>query len=210
MRSILKLLAVLALLMGTFSQHTNALADEIFHSRGQSAWAFFSTTDPSGCVVTNVFVFASEEGFRSPPEPGETSSWTEFAVSQFDVCTEPLTVLLDAEGFAVLSDSAFQVSRNLDSVMLHTTGIAFDEVTRTRFEVSIDLTWTGTGRLTHRNSTTHFNNPDCHINAHYNNPYRDAQASGSISDGTTNFTPEPSLLAEISSINYGVVFVGCS
>jgi len=206
----IKLLAALALLVATFSQHTIALADDNFHSRGQSSTAFFSSTDPSGCIVTNVFVFASEEGFRSPPEPGETASWTEFAISQFDVCTEPLTVLLDAEGFAVLSDADFQVSRKLDFAALNTTANAFDEVSRTWFEVSIHLTWTGTGPLTHQNNTTHFNSPDCHINAHFNNPFRDAEASGSISDGTTNFTPEPSVEAAISSSNYGVVIVGCN
>jgi hypothetical protein len=209
MRSMIKLLAVFTLVVATFSRHTTALANDIFHSRGQRASAFFSSMDPSGCIVTNVFVIASEEGFRNPPTPGETSSWTEFAVSQFDVCTEPLTVLLDAEGFAVLSDSDFQVSRNLDSAVLNATVNAFDEVYRTWFEVSIHLTWAGTGPLASRNSTTHFNNPDCHINAHFNNPSRAAEASGTVSDGTTNFTPEPSVEAAISSSNYGVVTVGC-
>jgi hypothetical protein len=203
----IKLLAALALVLAAFSQHRTALADDIFHSRGQSATAFFSTMDPSGCIVTNVFVFASEEGFRSPPKPGETASWTEFAVSRYDACTE--TVLLDAEGFAVLSDPDFQASRKLDSAVLNTTVNAFDEVSRTWFEVSIHLNWAGTGPLTPQNSTTHFDSPDCHINAHFNNPLRAAEASGTVSDGTTNFTPEPSVEAAISSSNYGVVTVGC-
>jgi hypothetical protein len=207
MKSTIKLLAIFALVLATFSQHTTALANDIFHSRGQSATAFFSRTDPSGCIVTNAFVFASEEGFRSPPEPNEIASWTEFAISQYNACTGIL--LLDAEGFGLLADSDFQVSRNLDSASLNTTANTFDEVSRTWFEVSIHLTWTGTGLLTHQNNTTHFNNPDCHINAHLNNPFRDAESSGSISDGTTNFAPAPSVSAAISSTNYGSAFVGC-
>jgi hypothetical protein len=35
--------------------------------------------------------------------------------------------------------------------------------------------------------------------------FRDATASGTVSDGTTNFTPEPAVFADMGSVKQGEV-----
>jgi hypothetical protein len=35
------------------------------------------------------------------------------------------------------------------------------------------------------------------VDVHSNGTFRDGQASGTISDGTTNFTPSPSIAAQL-------------
>jgi len=205
MRSIIKLLAAFALMLGTFMQHSTALADYMIKYKVQTATAFFSSTDPSGCIVTSVSI-STEELFPSPPETA-SGTWIGYEISRRDVCTE--TVLLDTEGSTTIAGSDFQVSSNLDTATLNTTLSVYDYVNETAFDVSINLTWTGTGRLTHQNYTFHHNTPDCHFNGHFNGPFRAAVASGTVSDGTTNFTREPSVEAAIGSSNSGSVSVDC-
>jgi len=206
MKTIIKLLAVLALALATFSQHTTASAGSIFHFKGKSADAFFSSSD--GCVFTDVFVFASEEIFQNPPGPSSASSGANLFISQFDACTGEQ--LLAADGFASLADPDFQVARKLTSATLNATVNVFDFVSGTSFDVFVDVTWTGTGPLGRQNGNFHFHSPGCNFNSHFNSTFRSAEASGSVSDGATNFTPDPSLGASIFSARSGDVVVGCN
>ena len=208
MKTMIKLLAVLALALGTFSQHTTASAGSIFHFKGRGAEAFFSTVDPSGCIFTNVFVFASEETFQNPPGPRSASSGTFLFISQFDACVG--MQLLAADGFASLADPDFQVARKLNSATLSATVNVFDFVTSTSFDVDVNLAWTGAGPLLREHGNFHFQAPGCKFNSHFNRTFRGAEASGSVSDGATNFTPDPSLGASIFSAKNGDVVVGCN
>jgi hypothetical protein len=52
-----------------------AWAGDTFRFKGQSANAFFSSTDPSECIFTDVFVFASEEAVISHDPPGPPNSF---------------------------------------------------------------------------------------------------------------------------------------
>ncbi len=119
MRTTIKLLVALALAFATFNQHTTAAAAEVFKFKGQGVSAFFSSTDSSGCILTNVIIIASEDSFQTMPDPEETTSWIELAISQYDECAQ--TELLDAEGFASLADSDLRISKKLDLATLDTT-----------------------------------------------------------------------------------------
>ena len=161
MRTTIKLLVVLALALATFSQTTTASAGSVFHFKGQGADAFFSTTDPSGCIFTDVFVFASEEVFQNPPGPRSASSATSLFISQYDACTG--TQLLAADGFASLADPDFQVLGKLNSATLTATVSMFDFVSGTSFDVDVNLAWTGAGPLSRQNGNSHFHSPGCSV-----------------------------------------------
>ena len=207
MKTIFKLLAVLALAVATFSQHTTALAGDVFHFKGRAADAFFSSS-PDGCFFTDVFVFASEEIFQSPPGPAGSFSGTFLFISQYDVCAG--TQLRAAEGFAQLGDPDFQITRKLTSATLSATVNVFDFVSGTSFDVDVNLAWTGAGPLSRQNGNSHFHSPGCSVNSHFNSTFRPAGASGSVSDGATNFTPDPSLGAGMFSAKNGDVVIGCN
>ena len=69
MKTTIKLLVVLALALATFSQHSSASAGGVFKFKGKGASASFSSADPSGCVVTDVFVAAGEANLSEPSRP---------------------------------------------------------------------------------------------------------------------------------------------
>ena len=207
MKTMIKLLAVLALAAATFGQYTTASAGDIFHFKGRAADAFFSSS-PDGCFFTDVFVFASEEIFQNPPGPAGTFSGTFLFISQYNVCEG--TQLLAAEGFAQLGDPDFQITRKLTSATLSATVNVFDSVSGASFDVGVNLAWTGAGPLSRQNGNSHFHSPGCSSNSHFNSTFRPAGASGSVSDGATNFTPDTSLGASIFSARSGDVVVGCN
>lgn len=108
-----------------------------------------------------------------------------------------------------LADQDFQVSTKLDSATLNATFKCFDSVSGLSFNVDVDLNWAGTGGLSRGNGSNHSKTPGCTDNVHFNFTQRDAQASGSVFDGTTNFTPDPSEFANLTAVKTGRVAIGC-
>jgi len=208
MKTTIKLLAVLALVLATFSQHSFASAGGVFKAKGKGASAFFSSVDPSGCVYTDVLVVGNEGFFQSPPGPGNRSSGVDVAISQYDWCTD--TLLLAAQGFAPLADPDLQVSEDLRSATLTATVNVYDYVSNSYFDVFIALVWTGSGAVNRTSSHTHFDSPGCQGNLRFIGSFRGAVATGSVSDGVTNYTPEPSLGYDIFKAKSGEVLIGCN
>jgi hypothetical protein len=208
MKHAIKLLAILALALAAFGQHSSASAGGVFKSRGKGASAIFSSVDGSGCVVTDVFVNPNEGYFQSPPGRGSTSSGVYLAISRYDFCTA--TQLLSADGFTELADEDFQVFGNLMSAALNATVNVFDYVSMTSFDVYIDLVWTGSGGLNRQSTHTHFSSPGCKGNLRYSGSFRGAIATGTVSDGWTNYTPEPSLGYDIYQARSAEVYIGCN
>lgn len=206
MKSTMKLLAVFALIVATFSQSIDASAADVFKFRGHSASAFFSSIDPSGCINTGGSVFAFEDISHSPPGPGSSSAALLIDIFQHDFCTD--TPLLSASGSAELAD--FQVAGNLDSATVRATVPMFDSVSGTAFAVTVDLTWTSTSSLGHQSSQYKQNFQGCHVNLKNNSAFRYAEASGTVSDGTTNFTPLPSTQGTIFLAKGGEISHGCN
>jgi hypothetical protein len=209
MRTTIKLLAVFALMLGTFSQHTAASADA--RQKYSNVSTFISSYDPSGCISTSVSVFAYEQVALGQPGPGSPDSAVHLLIRQFDTCGG--VALLDAEAFTSLAGSDLQISGNLGSATLNTTVSAYDSVSNSSFDVLIDLTWTGTGKLIHYNR--HFKDiwpgAGCKELEHSNEALRYAEASGIVSDRTTNFASGSSddLSTYLFSNNYAELLVGC-
>jgi hypothetical protein len=197
MKTTIKLLAILALMLVTLGQHTPASAayTENDKWRWTTAYAVFESVDPSGCIHTEVYVYAEE-------------TWSEvgLSISQYDTCIG--TYLLIASGYAELADSDFRISANLDSATLKTTVDVEDYVSDSSFDVFVDLTWTGTSALGHGTSNYQGHGPGCHEISHDQMRSRAAQASGTVSDGETNFTLEPSEYGVIYSEKFADIY-GC-
>lgn len=208
MKPTIRLLAVLSLVLAIFSQHTSASAGGNFKFRGEGASAIFSSADSSGCVWTDVYVNADEGIFQSPPGKGNASSGVVLFISRYDACTD--TQLLAAEGFSLLADPEFQVFGNLNSATLSAVVNVFDYVSATNFDVFIDLSWEGSGSIIRQSSHSHFDAPGCKVNSRFIGSFRPAVATGSVSDGITNYTPEPSLGYDIYQAKSGDLFIGCN
>ena len=164
-----------------------------FH--GHSAFADFDST--SGCIET----FAEVDGTQS-----DTSPEADVFIGKFDNCTGTLLLL----AFGSTFNPTFQVSNKLDSASLSATISVFDDVSGNTFNVSVSTTWMATGPLSHEIGSFHFHTKNFIENFHFNDAFRDASASGTVSDGTTNFTPSPSVFAQTASFKSGDVTISHS
>ena len=115
---------------------------------------------------------------------------------------------MGAFGSATLSDSDFQVSNKLESATLMKTIEVFYSVSEPSFNVSVDLTWTGIGEPTNVNGHFHNMSPGFISNGPFMGTFLEAVAMGTVSDGATNFTQEPSFLsANIRLVRDGFITV---
>ena len=207
MKITMKVVAVFALVVAMFSPSGNVAAADVYKFKGNSASAYFSSTDPSGCIVTGGTVFVFETISHSPHGPGSSETDVLIDFFKYDQCTD--TSLMSASNSAPAEIIEFDVAGNLDSVSLLATVPMFDNVTNTAFNLMVDLTWTGTSSIGHQNSQYKVKFQGCHYNLKNNSAFRYAEASGTVSDGTTNFTPSPSEQATIFLAKGGEISHGC-
>jgi hypothetical protein len=208
MKKIMKLLVVFALALAVFGQQTVASAGGGggFNFKGPSTLAAFTTLD--GCIQTDVFVLGSDSVSQDGPGRPTSFSYASVTVSQVDVCSG--SQLLYAYGSAApLAGPNFQVSSKLDSAALNATATLFDEVSGTNFDVEVSLNWSGSGARSRTSNNSRFHSAGCNINTRSNGTSRYAQATGSVTDGVTNFTPQASYDGYIASVKSGYVTAGC-
>jgi len=178
-----------------------------FKLKGQTANAHFSNVDQSGCIYTDVYVYASEEIVSTQPGPSTPSSGASVSIYQFDACTG--TQLLGADGFVPLAEPDFQVSKKLESAGLNTTVTVFDYLSGSSYNVSVALNWSAISPIGRQTSQSHYQFAGCHQKYNSNGTFRFAQVSGSVSDGVTDFAASPFSEASISSVKTGSVSTGC-
>ena len=190
-------------------------AQGISRFEGTSALADFSSTDSSGCIVTDVFVNpidAVSTGHFPQCSFGSCSNSSSFVfigISQFDSCTSTQLLAADCPGTVPLTDQDFQVigENLLGSATLNATVGCFDFVSNLPFDVFVDLDWTAIGVRTLQTFGVHIRQPGFIINFQQTGTFRSAEARGSVSDGINNFTPDPSLDANIALVKEGSVVV---
>lgn len=180
----------------------------IVHLGGPLINASFSTTDPTGCVTTDVFVSANSG--TEHDQPGTTGyAVASVQIYQYDACTD--TTLRDATGQSdALPTGAFQVSNQIDQASLHATMLASDLVSGTSFPVTVDIGLVGTSDIVRNHSNTNEVYPGCHIINRWKGSGRDAVATATVSDGSTNLTPGTSEFAEIGVVNTGFEIMNCA
>jgi hypothetical protein len=181
-----------------------ASGNMIFHFKGLFASAFFSSLD--GFVTTDVAVLASDSRFQVPAGYSDKSAQVFVNISKFDNLTS--TLLLSASGVVLLENRDFQVRGNLNSAKLIAESIeVFDSVAGIPFNVDLSLTWTSTGTASREKEHFILRQPGLKINGRFSGVFSEAVASGTVSGLSSNFTPQPSVLAEIASVKNGQVTV---
>jgi hypothetical protein len=203
MRTRLLLVVSLALVLMALALPARAAGAETLHVSfdGLTADASFDSLDPSGCIGTFAQVLADDGHFRTGTGPLEKAATATIAFSQFDDCTQ--TLLVAAEGFAVLAPGEFQIDDKLTAATLTATIEVFDAVSGASFPVDVNLSWTGVGDPVITKDRFHQTFPGFKVLKRFDATARPASASGTVSDGTTNFTPEPASFAQLASVRRG-------
>lgn len=186
---VLSLLA-LAFAAGVPTAHAASPTTFEFKSQGLSATASFDNLSPDGCIDTFADVDASQSTAHN-----QTFSSAFVFIGVANVCTN--TPLLEASGFTTTAD--FQIDPKLLSASLNTTISVTDALTNNTFNVSVSMAWTSTSAIAHEDQTFHLHTKAFTENSHFNAAFRDANASGTVSDGTTNYTPSPAFFAQTMS-----------
>jgi hypothetical protein len=204
MRTRLLTVVSLALILMALALPVRAAGAETQHVsfKGQTAQAEFSSTE--GCVLTVVYVLATDGRVKLDPGGPEAASGAETYISQFDVCTQ--TQLLAAYGFAVLAPEKFQIDEQFTAATLTATIEVSDVVSGTSIPVDVSVSWTGFGDTFSEDDRFHLKAPGFKLNFHLDGTFRAATASGTVSDGVTSFAPEPALLTgntRLGSIRVG-------
>jgi hypothetical protein len=175
-----------------------------FSFKGAVAEAAFSSVDPSGCVVTDLFLFGLD-GRRREGGDLVRESMAGMSIRKVDVCTD--TQLVIAGGSSPVPAPAFQIDSRLRAATLNATLEVFDFVSLTSFPVEVSVSWTGTGAIRREKQHFQVKRPGLKANFRFDGLTRDATASGTVSDGTTNFTPEPAVFADMYSVKTGEVVI---
>ena len=204
MKIAMNVMAVLAMLLATFGQPIAALAAESTQYSGTGADAYFSHVD--GCINTDAFVQGLDYQYQKPAS--EPQSYIYLTVSQYNTCTGEGIMYVEAFGW--VSDSAFQVSSKQDSATLSGTVSGYDWVSQTTVELTVDLAWTAGGTVTRQKTNDHYKFPGCHIVEKFTQLTRSGTATGTVTLGGMNFTPDPSWSASVWEFKNGSVTVGCS
>lgn len=192
---VMKILAILAVLMVAFSPQTTASA-EVLRSKLHGAYALFRSTSADGCIQTTVTVELGQESIQY------------IEIYRVDTCLGE--TIFEGYGSQVLSKSEVKYSGNLKSARLMTTISVYDVVSGGSVDLMINLTWKGTGEiLVFQNHNVYEPWPGCKVTVQSREEYRDAQVTGTISDGITNFTPEPSIDDSLFLTNVKRISQGC-
>lgn len=183
-----------------------AQSKETFRCKGKVADVVFPSV--VGCIGTGVLVSAQGSKGRQAPQQGSGApSEAVVQIYKYDACvpepgpgTEGPEFITAAFNIAPLRASDFVVSKNLGSAALNTMVQVTDDVSGSTFAVGVDLDWTATAaprRFKERYSyqTTGFSFSD-----RVEGVTRAASASGSVSDGTTQYATGSSDFASLLPI----------
>jgi hypothetical protein len=181
----------------------------VVNLRGPLINAFFSSLDASGCIETDTFVTANRPTYQLLPGRGTTTGIGAVSIFEYNSCTD--TTVLQAVGETdTLGAADFQVSRQYDWASLHTTITVTNIDTGDDFDVTVNVALLGTSDIhrDHENTNDRYGG-GCHVLNRWKGTGRDANASGTVSDGVTNFTPTTSQWGEIGVVIDGFEVIGC-
>ncbi|HET7182831.1 MAG TPA: hypothetical protein VFI15_11415 [Candidatus Limnocylindrales bacterium] len=177
--------------------------------RGPLVNASFSVTDPSNCIETDTFVSANLPSYQQLPSAPVTTGVASVSIFEYDACTD--TTLMDATGLTeALPAGSLQVSKQLDHASLRMTLPMTDIDTGATFDVDVDVVWSGTSDI-HRDdeNSNDFYGGGCHVLNRWKGSGRTATASGTVSDGVTNYTPDATQDGEIGYVIDGFEVIDC-
>jgi hypothetical protein len=194
--------ALLLSMLVTAPAHAAGAETQHFRFKGQFAEAVFQTVDSSGCIKTIVTIIANDNRIKLAGQP-EAAARGEIDLFQVDNCAGRL--LVSAFGLAMLTPDQFQIDKQLNAATLSATIEVTDVVSGNAFPVDVSVNWTGCGDTVSDKSHDHLKEPGFKRNARLTGTVRNATASGSVSDGTSNFTPQPASFADMGLVKQGEV-----
>lgn len=171
-------LTLLAAVLAVLVLHSTAQAAEISFFRGKTAVVEFYSTDQTGCLVTSVTVYASENRYFSPQAPLENNAWADVTIHLFNSCTWEQTAC--GAGSFDLPDGAFNVAGPLASATLSATGEVHDGCTGTDRPITLALTWTGEGEIAAGRSHSSMHSSGYHVSYRQSGQQRDATVAGGM------------------------------
>jgi len=191
MKSAMTTIFASALLLAT---GTTAVAGSTQILTAQHAGASFSSTVDG--ITTEVFIDANRHSLQSLPRGGtDRSSWVNVAIRQCesDFCGKGTPLLWSASGR--LDSPNLTIATDLSRASLRgVVALACDFGTCPE-SVSIDIEWTATSAPISTAGSTH--GPDEGLIIADGGLRREAVAHGSVSDGTTNYAPNPDFAAHL-------------
>jgi hypothetical protein len=169
---------------------------------GFEATAVWRFTSPDRCTVGDTFVnLATTAG-------GVPRLW--IGQSTIDKCHGAITQRLATPDEGVeLPVAAFQADPFITAATLDAVVPVTDDVTGAAHTLSVHLTWAGRGDLSRGNDGSRFHDASCTFGYHGNGTTRAASASGTVSDGGTEYAGFTSPEASLSTVKEGSVAVGC-
>ena len=203
-RCMLAVALLLSMLVTTLPAHAAGAETRHFSLKGQFAAAVFHTVDSSGCIETFVTVIAQDSRIKQASPPDATLRAT-VELFQFDSCSGRL--LLSAFGLTTLTPDQFHIDKQLNAATVNATVEVTDFLSSTIFLVDVSVNWTGSGDIVRVKDHIHFQEPGFKLNAHFKGTSRNATAFGTVSDGTTNFTPQPAVFADMGTTKRGEVAI---
>lgn len=181
--------------------------------KGHNATAQFETT--AGCVISDVYVFASDNFSRSGGATAQ-SSYVYLNTYSYNTCTGDTSYGWGADGGAV------QLSQSGDSFTAQGTIVVYiysgsggtsagtlggsgtgGGGTSSTVNYTLNLTWKSFGQPSSQVSDSHYQSPGYITNMHFTGTSQNALVSGTLSDGTTNFAATPSTFGEWISADSG-------
>jgi hypothetical protein len=103
----------------------------------------------------------------------------------------------------VLAPGQFQIDDKLTAASLTATIEVFDFVSGASIPLDVNMRWTGSGDPFKSKERVHQTFPGSKVNKYFDGTFRTAGAAGTVSDGTTNLTPEPATFAQLGSVRQG-------
>lgn len=194
--------ACLVALVGVLGADPASAETMRFKGMGQEALAAFSSTDPTGCIATHVFVAALDADVKTTSGQAEPDSRTMAIVSRYDTCTH--TELMDAFGEVLLPADAFVISP-LESATLNATIPVVDHVSGRTVPLVVSLAWAADGASSRVRDHFQLKSPTYTVNAKFSAVSRDATAAGTISDGVENLAPSPADFALLNNVKTGAL-----
>ena len=157
-----------------------SMAAETYQVQVKGNLASYYSITQSGCVATNRFVLAADEGVRLSGGDGTTRRTLFVSEYQFDACNG--VEVQSASGFMDITKNEFTINGGGARLMasLPMTG-TFGNETR-----HIDLTWVPTEKLWNGAYTTKYMGPGYIVLTRYNGSSQAAKVTGTIGNEPVN------------------------
>lgn len=168
---------------------------------GNTAFAQFQTN--TDCISTAANVFVSDDVTRNPPNAGAGGVDVQLGVESDNFCTGTFD---SASGET--TNATFSLVDPLKSATLSATVPMTDDFDPAQtFTITVNLTWQAYGPTSTQIDSSHFRTNGTIFSSHFHGTGRNARCSGSISDGTTEYAPNPSINNTIQHTDNGTISI---